>query len=316
VVKKLVATADVVIANLPAQTLQAMGLDYDSLKAIKPDIILTTVSAFGSTGPYSNRVGFDGVAAAMCGMMHLTGHADEPMKAYTPWVDYGTASAAAFGTLAALMHRDKTGEGQVVEGTLLGTALAFNNALLVEQAMIQANRVGTGNRGQTAAPSDAFRCRDGEWIICQVVGQPLFDRWARLMGEEEQWLADPRFKDDISRGDNGEVISARMQRWCDERDREDVIAALEEARIPVGHVYAPADTLKDPHVQGAGFLQEIDYPGAAGKAPITRTHVRLSATPGEIRRRPPTLGEHTGQILTELGYDDAAIAEMKAARVV
>ena len=174
IVHKLVATADVVIANLPAPALKTMGLDYESLSAIKSDIILTAVSAFGSTGPYSDRVGFDGVAAAMSGMMHLTGNPDKPMKAYTPWVDYGTASGAAFGTLAALIHRDKTGEGQVVEGTLLGTALAFNNALLIEQAMIQPDRIGTGNRGQIAAPSDAFYCKDDEWIIVQVIGQPAY----------------------------------------------------------------------------------------------------------------------------------------------
>ena len=220
IVRKLVATADVVIANLPAPTLKTMGLDYESLRAIKSDIILTAVSTFGSIGPYSDRVGFDGVAAAMCGMMHLTGNPDEPMKAYTPWVDYGTASGAAFGTLAALIHRDKTGEGQIVEGTLLGTALAFNNALLVEQAMIQPDRIGTGNRGQIAAPSDAFCCKGNEWIIVQVIGQPLFERWVRLMGEEEQWLFDSRFKDDISRGNNGAVISERMQRWCAEQSRE------------------------------------------------------------------------------------------------
>ena len=316
IVRKLVATADVVIANLPAPALKTMGLDYESLRAIKSDIILTAVSTFGSTGPYSERVGFDGVAAAMCGMMHMTGNPDEPMKAYTPWVDYGTASGAAFGTLAALIHRDKTGEGQIVEGTLLGTALAFNNALLLEQAMIQPDRIGTGNRSQIAAPSDAFCCRGDEWIIVQVIGQPLFERWARLMGEEEQWLPDSRFKDDMSRGDNGAVISERMQRWCAELIREEAITALEEARIPVGHIYKPSETLQDPHVRGAGFFKEIEYPGAAALAPITETHVRLSRTPGEIRCRPPTLGEHTGQILAELGYDEAAVAELKAARVV
>ncbi|HZD26869.1 MAG TPA: CoA transferase [Alphaproteobacteria bacterium] len=317
IVRRLVATADVVIANLPAPTLKAMGLDYDSLKAVKPDIILTTVSAFGSTGPYGERVGFDGVAAAMSGMMHLTGHPDEPMKAYTPWVDYGTASIAAFGTLAALMARQKTGEGQVVEGTLLGTALAFNNGFLIEQALIEANRVGTGNRGQTAAPSDAFQCKDG-WIIVQVVGQPLYERWARLMGEDEaeQWLSDPRFKDDISRGDHGEIISERMAAWCAERTRDEAIAALEGARIPVGHVYAPAETLRDPHVRGAGFLKEMAYPGTPKPAPLTETHVRLSATPGGIRHRAPTLGEHTREIMQALGYDEAAIAALKDKRVV
>lgn len=316
IVEQLVKTADVVIANLPAPTLKSMGLDYASLSAIKPDIILTTASAFGSTGPYGERVGFDGVAAAMCGMMHLSGYEDEPMKAITPWVDYGTASAAAFGTMAALMARAKTGKGQMVEGTLLGTALAFNNGFLIEQAMQQVNRVGTGNRGQTSAPSDAFRCGDGNWIIVQVVGQPLYERWARLMGEESKWVDDPRFKDDISRGDNAKLISERMQAWCAERSRDEAIAALEDARIPVGHVYAPAETLQDPHVNAAGFLKHVDYPGTEMPAPLVDLHVRLSDTPGGIRHRAPKLGEHTDRILGELGYSSDQIAGFREKRVV
>ena len=314
IVKKLVATADVVIANLPGQTLEAMGLDYATLKKVKPDIILTTVSAFGQTGPYGHRVGFDGVAAAMSGMMHMTGYPDEPMKAHTPWVDYGTASAAAIGTLAAIIHRNNTGEGQMVEGTLLGTALAFNNTTLIEQAVIEANREASGNRGQTAGPSDAFACKDG-WIIVQVIGQPLFERWARLMGENT-WLMDERFKDDISRGNNGEIISERMRRWCAERTREEAIAELENARIPVGHVYKPAETLKDPHVNAAGFLQSVEYPGMAKPAPVSNLHVRLSKTPGTIRNRPPTLGEHTNEIMAELGYSADDIAAFRDQRVV
>ena len=140
IVAKLVETADVVVANLPPQGLLAMGLDLESLRKIKKDIILTTVSAFGHGGPYSNRVGFDGVAQAMCGAAHLTGHADEPMKSYAPWVDFGTASLAAFGTMAALFERQKTGKGQVVEGALLATALNFFNFHLIEKSLRQPNR--------------------------------------------------------------------------------------------------------------------------------------------------------------------------------
>ena len=151
IVKKLVSTADVVVANLPPDTLVTMGLDYESLKASKADIILTTVSAFGSGGPYSNRVGFDGLGQAMSGQMHLTGPASQPVKSFSPYVDYGTASLCAFGTLAALMERQKTGKGQVVEGALLTTALSFNNSMLIEQSVIQANRVGTMNRSQNSA---------------------------------------------------------------------------------------------------------------------------------------------------------------------
>ena len=161
IVRKLVATADVVIANLPPQTLAAMKLDYESLKAVKPDIILTTVSAYGNGGPYSDRVGFDGIGQVMSGAVYMTGTEDQPYRAQVPWVDFGTALHCAFGTMAALMARKVTGKGQWVQGALLATAVTFGNALLIEQAVIQANRVPTGNRGQTAAPVDIFRTKDG-----------------------------------------------------------------------------------------------------------------------------------------------------------
>src|SRR5262245_19556160 len=183
VVRKLVATADVVVANLPPQTLSAMKLDYASLTAVKPDIILTTVSAYGRGGPYSDRVGFDGVGQVMSGAVYMTGEEDKPYRAQVPWVDFGTALHCAFGTMAALMHRKATGQGQVVEGALLATAVTLGNALLIEQAVIKRDRVPTGNRGQTSGPVDVYRTRDG-WILCQVVGNPLFARWARLMGEQ------------------------------------------------------------------------------------------------------------------------------------
>ena len=136
VMRRLVATADVVVANLPPQTLRAMKLDYDSLKAIKPDIILTTATAFGGPGPWSDRVGFDGVGQVMSGAVYMTGAGDPPYRAAVNWVDFGTALHCAFGTLAALIERGKSGRGQIVEGALLATALSFTNATLIEQAVI------------------------------------------------------------------------------------------------------------------------------------------------------------------------------------
>ena len=193
VMRRLVATADVVVANLPPQTLRAMKLDYESLKAIKPDIILTTATAFGGPGPWSDRVGFDGVGQVMSGAVYMTGKGDPPYRAAVNWVDFGTALHCAFGTLAALIERGKSGRGQIVEGALLATALSFTNATLIEQAVISANRVPTGNLGQTAAPADIYRTKDG-WVLCQVTGHPLFIRWAKLMGEEDHWLKRSAFR--------------------------------------------------------------------------------------------------------------------------
>jgi crotonobetainyl-CoA:carnitine CoA-transferase CaiB-like acyl-CoA transferase len=314
IVRKLVATADVVVANLPPETLEAMGLDYESLRAVKPDIILTTVSAFGHGGPYSDRVGFDAVGQAMSGTMHLTGHPDEPMRAFVPYVDFGTASLSAFGTMAALLERERTGKGQKVEASLLSTALTISNYWLIEQKAIARDRVGTANRGPTAGPADAFQTKDG-WIVVHVVGQPLFERWAKLMGEDH-WLDDPRFQSDIGRGDNGEVLSERMAAWVRERTTEAALAELDGARIPAGPVLSPQQALEDPHVIARDFLKPIAYPGLEQPAPVADTPVDLSETPGKIRARAPTLGEHTDQILAELGYDQAAIAALREKRVV
>jgi|TARA_B110000208_G_scaffold27001_1_gene35217 crotonobetainyl-CoA:carnitine CoA-transferase CaiB-like acyl-CoA transferase len=314
IVKKLVATADIVIANLPPDTLQAMGLDYESLKAIKSDIILTTVSAFGRGGPYSNRVGFDGLGQAMSGAMYMTGTPEQPVKAHPPFIDFGTASLSAFGTMAALYERQKTGKGQMVEGSLFATALTMTNGTAIEQNAIAPNRIATLNRSQTSGPADTFKTKDG-WVLIQSVGGPLFKRWADLMGEDH-WLSDPRFKDDISRGNNGEVISARLAEWCAMRTSAEVLDAMEAARLPAGPIMSPQDVLDDPHVAAKGMFQPVEYPGLEKPAPLMVTPVELSETPGEIRRRPPTLGEHTDQIMAELGYGETEIQQLRDKRVV
>jgi crotonobetainyl-CoA:carnitine CoA-transferase CaiB-like acyl-CoA transferase len=314
VVRRLVERADVVIANLPPQTLMAMQLDYASLTQVKADIILTTVSAYGRGGPYSDRVGFDGIGQVMSGAVYMTGEEDQPYRAQVPWVDFGTALHCAFGTMAALLARRVSGKGQWVEGALLATAVTFSNALLIEQAVIAPNRVPTGNRGQTSGPVDIFRTKDG-WILVQVIGNPLFARWARLMGEEH-WLSDPRFKDDISRGDNGAVISERMRRWAAAYSNAEALELLAKAKIPAGPVLKPQATLEDPHINAVGFLQPTEFPGAPRPAPIAKVPVWLSETPGSIRRRAPRLGEHTDQILAELGYNNSAIAALRDKGVI
>ncbi len=314
IVKKLVATADVVVANLPPETLKAMALDYESLCSTNPDIILTMISAFGRGGPYSNRVGFDGLGQAMSGNMYMSGTPEQPVKAYAPFIDFGTASLAAFGTMAALYERQKTGKGQIVEGSLFNTALTMMNGTVIEQAAIKPNRVATMNRAQTSAPADTFKTKDG-WVLVQSVGGPLFKRWADLMGEDH-WLDDPRFKDDITRGDNGEIISKRLAEWCAERTSEEALKAMEEVRLPAGPILSPQEVLEDPHIAAKGLFQPLEYPGLSAPAPVMRTPVELSETPGEIRSRAPTLAEHTDEIMKELGYSESDIQELKEKRII
>jgi crotonobetainyl-CoA:carnitine CoA-transferase CaiB-like acyl-CoA transferase len=309
VMRRLILNSDVVIANLPGQTLKSMGLDYESVSRINPRVILAVVSAFGLEGPYAERVGFDGVAQAMSGATYFSGTPDQPVRAAAPYVDFGTASLLALGVMAALRVRDRTGQGQLVEGALLRTALTFFSGMLIEEAVLAPDRKPSLNRSQTSGPGDVYKTKDG-WIIVAVNGDPLFRRAAKLIGAPE-WLEDPRFASDKSRGDHGEIISARVGAWCAERSCEEAIAAFAGARVPAGRVNSMREALDDPHVKAGGFFVETEFPGI-GRAPIATTPVKLHATPGAVRKRAPVLGEHNREVLRELGYSQSEIETLIA----
>jgi crotonobetainyl-CoA:carnitine CoA-transferase CaiB-like acyl-CoA transferase len=314
VVRQLVGTADVVVANLPPATLQQLGLDYATLSALNPRVVLAAVTAYGPGGPYSDLPGFDSIGQAMSGAMFMSGHPDAPVRASVPYVDVSTAQALAMGTLAALWSRERSGRGQQVEGALLRSALVMGNAVLIEQALKAPDRVPQGNRGYTAAPSDLFRATDG-WLVVQTIGQAMFERWCRMVGRAEL-IDDPRFANDDLRGHHSHDLSAMMAEWCATRPRDAVLAALARAKIPAAPVFSPQQTLDDPHIRAAGLLRDRPVTGSGQLAPLAPHPVEMSVDAAVFERPAPALGQHTREILAELGYDDDAVAALRAQGVV
>ena len=314
VLDRLAATADVVVANLPPQTMARMGLDYDSLCKVKDDIILANLSSFGKHGPWAARPGFDSIGQAMCGSVYLTGEPGRPYRAQIALVDFGTALHAAFGVAMALIEKQRSGRGQEVVGALLATAIALNGPTLVEQSAVAPDRVAIGNRAFNSGPTDLFETRDG-FIVSHVVGGPLFRRWANLMGEPE-WLDDERFATDDGRGDNGEVLSQRMAAWCAERTRDEALEALAAAHVPAGPVLKPQDALEHPQVQAMGLLHPVTWPGMDRPAMVPQAPVWLSETPALPPTEQARTGEHTDEVLSAVGYRAEELAALREAGAI
>lgn len=314
VLHELIRRSDVVIANMPPRTLASLGLDYGSLRRIRADVILTASTAFGTAPAVRDRVAFDGVGQCISGAVHLAGTPDQPVKAMVPVVDFATALSCALGTVMALYERKSSGMGQEVGASLLQTALNFSSAALIEEAVLHVDRKATLNRAPHYAPSDIFRAKDG-WLITQVIGPTMFKRWARMVGKPE--LADdPRFQDDLERGKHGALFSDLMTQWCGQFTRAEALARLEDARIPAGQVNSPREVLQDETIRATEPFHLLEYPGVTEQVPLVKAPVFLSRTPGSIERRPPRPGEHTEEVLREIGYTSEQIAQLRELRIV
>ncbi|MCW2241812.1 CaiB/BaiF CoA transferase family protein [Azospirillum canadense] len=314
ILARLIRSADIVVANMPPRALHKLGLDYESLRALKPDIILTSVTAFGGQGPERGSIGFDGTGQAMSGALSLTGRPGQPYRAAVSYVDFSTAMTAALGTLAAVMTRRATGEGQQVEASLLRTALAIMNPILIEEASGVRTRVATENRSPIAGPSDVFATADG-WIMVQVIGDDMFERWMQVVGAEDL-RGDPRFKDDMARGDNGAVLSERMQAWCTGRSTADCLRLLREKRVPGCPVLSPRQALVEPQNVEGGFFHWFRQPGLDRPLPLVSPLVELSLMAPSPPRSAPVLGADTRAILREIGFSDEQVADFEQRHLV
>jgi crotonobetainyl-CoA:carnitine CoA-transferase CaiB-like acyl-CoA transferase len=319
IIRELAAQSDVVLENYKAGQLRKYGLDYASLKALKPDLVYCSVTGFGQTGPYAHRAGYDFIVQGLGGFMSITGERDGlpgggPQKAGVAIADLATGLYATIAVLSALAHRDRTGEGQHIDMALLDVQVALlanmnTNYLASGQAPTR-----WGNAHPNIVPYQTFQTRDG-WIIVAVGNDGQFRKFVETGGRPE--LADDvRFATNPERVRHRDTLVPILEAMTRTLDRREWIDALEAAGVPCGPINSLDEVFQNEQVVARGLEVELPHPSGANVR-LVRNPIRMSGTPPEAKSAPPLLGEHTDAVLREvLGYDDAAIAALREARAI
>jgi formyl-CoA transferase len=310
---ELAARSEVVIENFRPGTARRWGIDYEAVRARRPDVVYVSISGYGQYGPESGRVGYDPLAQAESGFLSLNGSPDgEPVKSPTFLADDLAGLHAALAALAALRHRERSGEGQHVDVALLDAMLFQSTGYLTLAAMgVPLPRLG--NEFRIAAPANTYACRDGR-IMTGVLLDSHWRRLAALIGAPE--LADdPRYARAPARIARRAEVDGLFAEWLGARRVAEALGALAAEGIPAAPVRSYAEAARDPHVAERAMLQ--DTPQADGRvAPITGPAAKLSRTPTRVRSGAPALGAHTDAILAELGRDAAAAERLAAAGII
>ena len=312
--RRLAATVDVLVESYRPGTAARLGIDYESLRAVNPRLVHASISGFGATGPYADRGGYDIITQGMSGIMSVTGDPDgPPLKAGVPVTDIGAGMLCAFGILAALLARQRTGEGQHVDTSLFEAGLVYGawEATELWSTGRLPGRLGSAHR--LSAPYQAVRASDGYFTIGAFTDK-LWRAGAGAFGHPE-WASDGRFASGPDRLANrlellelieGVTIEAPVSVWLER---------LLAAGVPAGPVSDYASALEDPQTAAREMVVEADHP-QAGRTKMLGIPVKLSGTPGAVRRPPPTLGQHTREVLAELGYSDGEVEELSGEGVV
>ena len=299
----LVPSADVVLENFRPGTMAQMGFGYDQLRALKPDIILTSVSGFGQYGPYRERPAFDPLGQAMSGLMSLTGApVGTPLGAATSLVDRYTSLHATIGTLAALHHRDRTGEGQLVDCCLMDSALT-----MVE--IPTSYYLATGEEGGEGG-RPPFKAKDGH-VVISASGSAMATRLMQIVTGNKEAAAEGW----TSRVGRGDARRKAVEAWCAENTVDHIVETLLDAEIPVAPVKTIPQVAVDPHLWEREMLVKMEDP-VAGEMYLPGATIKMSKTPGRIGPV-PTPGQHTDEVLSRLlGYDRATLQELRQAKVI
>ncbi len=312
--KKLIATADILIENFRPGTLEKWGLAPADLHADNPGLIIVRVSGYGQTGPYSDRAGFGGIGEAMGGWRNIVGDADRaPSRMGVSIGDTLAATYGCMGALAALRHRDATGEGQVVDSALYEAVLQVMESLIPDYSVFGYIRERTGSVLPGIAPSNVYQCSDGDFLI-GANQDSVFARLCTAMGEPEL-ARDPRYIDHISRGRHQKELDVRIEAWTRTLTVVEVEALMIEHAVPAGRVYSPADMLADPHFAARGAIADVPHPRWTNLKMQT-PFPKLSRTPASIRRiAPQAVGQDNDEIYGAL-LGAEAIAGLSARGVI
>jgi crotonobetainyl-CoA:carnitine CoA-transferase CaiB-like acyl-CoA transferase len=311
---ELVRSADVLVQNFRPGVMKRLKCDWETLQTINPRLVYCSISGFGEGSPYAGLAGLDLIAQGMSGLMSVTGNPDDtepaPVKAGTPVTDMGAGMYGAIGVISALYHRESSGRGQHVESTLLDTPLSW----LTWRA---AEYWDTGEipelQGSGRGAYRAFKCADGRWVNIGANNR-LFPAGCRTLGLPEL-VDDPRFADPIDRIENHRELAQLFQEAFLTKSSDEWIALFQETGIPVGPIKNVAEALDDPHTHQREMVVEVDHP-RLGRMKTLGVPVKLSETPGKVERAAPLLGQHTWEILQDLGYSESQVREWFESGVV
>lgn len=314
IVRTLARQADVVVENYRPGVMAGFGLDYDSLKQEQPGLIYASVSGFGATGPYAHKGGFDLVAQGMAGIMSVTGEAGRPpVKCGIPVTDLGAGLFAEQAILAAYIHRLKTGEGQYIDTSLLEAGVALSVWESTQYFSTGGIPEPMGSAHRMSAPYQAIRCADG-YINLGAANTRTWEKFAQAIGRPEL-LDRPEYAEDGLRVQNRHQLTQEIEAVTVQQPRSHWLAVLEEVGVPCGPISNYAEVFADPHIQARGMVQEMQHP-VGGTVQVLGPAAKLSATPVRLARPSPLYGEHTAEVLAEMGRTPAEIQELEKAGVI
>jgi crotonobetainyl-CoA:carnitine CoA-transferase CaiB-like acyl-CoA transferase len=311
---KLVAHADVVVENYKPDVKARLGIDYESLKAVNRGIVLASLSGFGQDGPYADRGGFDQIAQGMTGIMSVTGFPEQgPTRVGGAIVDVTMGYLAAFGIAAALLERERSGEGQWVQTDLMNSGTALIDFQVARHLFKGDVPQQGGNDHPSTMPVSSYRTKDG-FINIAASGNAIWARLCKAVGRDD-WLARPDFKNDPDRVKNKKALNAEIDSVLPSKTSAEWVDIFNRAGVPCGPIYSIDQVFQDPQVEHLGIAATVKHP-VLGDIRVQNQPVKLSRTPATMARATPEYGEQTEEVLREMGYGDADIAAFRQSKII